>query len=173
MLHIKELRQGYSEYNNRSLFELIEHVKTKYAMLDDQVLEDIMVVFAEPPDLSVPIDVYYEKQEECQRQAEVSDDPIKDGDMVRMLQKHMGDSGTLTKKKTKFDKKDTADRTLANGKEFSCGALEDLEKEAKCAANGKEFSCGALEDLEKEAKFAGAREFLANSTVASKNRMST
>ena len=29
--YIKELRQGYSEYNNRPLFELLEHVKTKYA----------------------------------------------------------------------------------------------------------------------------------------------
>ena len=80
MLHIKELRQGYSEYNNRSLFELIEHVKTKYATLDNHVHEDILAVFAEPPDLSVPIDVYSEKQEECQRQAEGSDDPITDVD---------------------------------------------------------------------------------------------
>ena len=103
--YIKELREGYSEYDNRSLHELIQHVKTKYATLDDHVLENIMAVFSEPPDLSVPVDVYYAKQEECQRQAEASDDPIKDGDMVRMLQKHMGDSGTLTKKKIKFDKR--------------------------------------------------------------------
>ena len=46
-------------------------------------------MFAEPPDLSVPIDVYFEKQEKCQRQAEGSEDPITDGDMVRILQKHM------------------------------------------------------------------------------------
>ena len=147
--YIKEHCQGYSKYDNRSLFELIEHIKTKYATLHDHVLEDIMVVFAEPPDLSVPINVYYAKQEECQRQAEASGDPVKDGDMVRMLKKHMGDSRTLTKKKNKFDKKDKADRTWANGKEFYRGALEDLKKEATCA---------------------GAREFLSNSTVTSKDR---
>ncbi len=62
--YIKELRQGYSEYDNRSLFELIEHVKTKYASLDDHILEDIMATFEEPPDLSMPINVYYKKQEE-------------------------------------------------------------------------------------------------------------
>ena len=65
--YIKELREGYSEYDNRSLYELIKHVKEKYATLDDHVLEDIRAVFAEPPDLSVPVDVYYAKQEECQR----------------------------------------------------------------------------------------------------------
>ena len=80
------------------------------------------------------------------------DDPITGGDMVRMLQKHIGDSGTLTKKRVKFDKRDKAERTWLHGKEFYCGALEDLEKEAKCA---------------------GAREFLTNSTVAVKDRTAT
>ena len=39
--------------------------------------------------------------------------------------------------------------------------------------HGKEFYRSALEDLEKEAKCAGAREFLTNSTVAVKNREAT
>ena len=51
---IKELHQGYSKYDNCSLFELIE---PKYATLDDHVLEDIMAVFAEPLDLSLPISI--------------------------------------------------------------------------------------------------------------------
>ena len=106
-------------------------------------------MFAELPDLSVPIDVYFEKQEECQRQAEGSDDLIKDGDMVRMLQKHMGDSRTLTKKRVKSDKRDKAEKTWLHKKEFYRSALEDLEKEAKCA---------------------GAREFLTNSIAAVKDR---
>ena len=102
-------------------------------MLDDHVLEDILAVFAEPLDLSVPIDVYFEKQEKCQRQAEGSDGPITDGDMVRMLQKHMGDPGTLTKERVKFDKRDKKDKTWLHGREFYRGALEDLEKAAKYA----------------------------------------
>ena len=63
--YIKELCQGCSEYVNRSLFELLDHVKYKYAALDDHVIADIRDVFEKPPNLSVPIDVYYEKQEEC------------------------------------------------------------------------------------------------------------
>ena len=72
--------------------------------------------------------------------------------MMRMLQKHMGDSGTLTKKRVKFDKRDKAEKTWLHGKEFYRGALEDFEKEAKCV---------------------GAREFLTNSTVALKDRRAT
>ena len=143
--YIKELREGYSEYDNRSLFELLEHVKTKYASLDDHVLADIRTTFEEPPDLAVPIDVYFEKQEECQRQAKDSEHPISDAEMVRMLQKHMGDSGTFTKKKVKFDKKAKIDRTWSNGKAYYRDAIEDMEEAAKCA---------------------GTNEFLANSTVA-------
>ena len=65
--------------------------------------------------------------------------------MVRMLQNHMGNSGTLTKKSVKFDKKDKEDRTWKNGKEYYRDAMKDLEEAAKCS---------------------GTDEFLANSTVA-------
>ena len=47
--YIKELCQGYSEYDNCPLIELIEHVKIKYAMLDDHVLGGILAVFAVHP----------------------------------------------------------------------------------------------------------------------------
>ena len=49
--YIKELRQGYSEYDNRILFELLEHVKTKYAALGNHVLADICATVEEPPNL--------------------------------------------------------------------------------------------------------------------------
>ena len=59
--YIKELRQGYSEYDNRTLFGLLEHMKTKYAALDDHILRGIRAIFEEQPDLAMPIDVYFEK----------------------------------------------------------------------------------------------------------------
>lgn len=98
--YIKELYEDCSEYDNRTLFGLLEHVNSKYALLDDHVVEEIMDKFEEPPDLLVPIDVYYAKQEECQHLAEGTDHKIKDGDMVKMLQKHMGASGALTRRKS-------------------------------------------------------------------------
>ena len=64
--------------------------------------------------------------------------------MVRMLQKHMGDSGMLTKKKIKFDQEDKTDRTWKNGKEFYRDALEDLEEAAKCAVTDKFLANSAV-----------------------------
>ena len=61
------------------------------------------------------------------------DHPINNAEMVRMLQKYMGDSGTLTKKKAKFDKKNKPDCAYNIGKKFYRDALEDLEEAAKCA----------------------------------------
>ena len=150
--YIKEMCEGYSEYDNHSLLDLLKHVNTKYATLDDHVLEEIQKKFEEPPDLSIPIDVYYAKQEECQKLAEDTDHKIRDEDMVKMLQKHMGATGTLTKKQVKFGRRDKARKTWALGKEFYREEIEDLEEAAKCA---------------------GTDEFLANSTVVDNNNAST
>ena len=45
---IKELREGYSEYDNRTLFELLTHVEDKYAPLDKHVLDNVLEKFREP-----------------------------------------------------------------------------------------------------------------------------
>ena len=59
--YTKELHQGYSKCNKRSLFKLMEHVDTQYAFLDTHALGDIMTRFKEPPDLAVLIEVYLKK----------------------------------------------------------------------------------------------------------------
>ena len=141
--YIKELRQGFAEYDNRSLLDLLEHVDDKYAKLDEHVLQEIMEKFNESPDLSLPIDVYFEKQEECQRQAKDTEHPIQDKTMVLKLQEHMGESVTLTKKKIKFAKKPKQDQTWANGKDFYRDAIEDLKEAAKCAGTDTKFFANA------------------------------
>ena len=52
--------------------------------------------------------------------------------MVRVLQKHTGASGTLTKKKTKFGKKLLPNQMWSKGKDFYREAIEDLEEAVKC-----------------------------------------
>ena len=136
---IKKLREGYAEYDNRSLLDLLKHVDEKYAKLDEHVLQEIMARFDESPDLSLPIDVYYEKQEECQRQAKDTEHPIQEKTMVLKLQEHMGESGTLTKKKIKFRKKNKVDQTWTNGKDYYRDAIEDLKEAAKCAGTDGKF----------------------------------
>ena len=52
------MRKGYSEYNNRLLFDLLNSAKTKYATLNNHVLKEIMVRLDEPPSLVTFINEY-------------------------------------------------------------------------------------------------------------------
>ena len=64
-----EIHQGVLQYEGVSTLELLEHIFTNYAEIDDTLLIKNKREFEEPPDLSRPIDVYFKKQEECQRLA--------------------------------------------------------------------------------------------------------
>ena len=56
----------------------------------------------------------------------------------------MSDSGTLTKKKVKFDKKDKAGCTWKNREEFYRDTIKDLEEAAKCAGTDKFLTNSAV-----------------------------
>ena len=58
-----ELRQGMLQYNGMSTSELLEHIFTNYARIDDALFIKNKREFKAPPDLSRPIDVYFKKQE--------------------------------------------------------------------------------------------------------------
>ena len=60
-----ELRQGVLQYDGVSTSELLEHIFTNYARIDDALLIKNKREFEAPPDLSRPIEVYFRKQEEC------------------------------------------------------------------------------------------------------------
>ena len=72
--------------------------------MDDSVYQDLMERFRRPPDMDVPIDKYYRKQEECQLISQDSDDPITDKGMVIMLTTHLSQTGLINKQVTKFKK---------------------------------------------------------------------
>ena len=64
-----ELFQGVLQYDGVSTLELLEHIFTNYAKINDTLPIKNKREFEAPPDLSRPTDVYFKKQEECQRLA--------------------------------------------------------------------------------------------------------
>ena len=50
-------------YNGVSTSELLEHIFTNYARIEDVLLIKNKRDFEAPPDLSRPIDMYFKKQE--------------------------------------------------------------------------------------------------------------
>ena len=87
--YILELKQGIQEWNGRTLLDLLTHVRSNYATMDDIVYNSITKSFAEPPDMDLPIDKYFTKQEECRLLASNSDNPITDATMVLQLTTHI------------------------------------------------------------------------------------
>ena len=58
-----ELRQGVLQYDGVSTSELLEHIFTNYARIDESLLIKNKREFEAPLDLSRLIDVYFKKQE--------------------------------------------------------------------------------------------------------------
>ena len=71
-----ELCQGVLQYDSVTTLELLEHIFSNYARIDDALIIKNKREFEAPLDLSRPIDVYFRKQEEFQRLAVDREIPI-------------------------------------------------------------------------------------------------
>ena len=58
-----EPRKGVLQYDSVSTSELPEHTFSNYARIDNALLIKNKREFEVPPDLSRPIDIYFQKQE--------------------------------------------------------------------------------------------------------------
>ena len=54
-----ELRQGVLQYNGVTTLELLEHIFSNYARINDALIIKNKREFEATPDLSRPIDVYF------------------------------------------------------------------------------------------------------------------
>ena len=77
-----ELRQGVLQYDGVTTSELLEYIFSNYAKIGDALIIKNKREFEAPPNLSPLIDVYFHKQEECQRLAADSEIPISEAIMV-------------------------------------------------------------------------------------------
>ena len=78
--------------------ELLEHIFTNYAKIDDTLPIKNKREFEAPTDLSRPIDVYFKKQEECQRLVAYGKIAISEAEMVMQVQTHLGATGIINTK---------------------------------------------------------------------------
>ena len=85
----------------------------------------------EPPDFSRPIDVYFQKKEECQRLAADGKIPISEAEMVLQVQTHLGATGLVNTKYLSWKNKAAVDRKWDPAKKYFRAALSDVEKLSK------------------------------------------
>ena len=100
--YLQELWGRYIEYDDRTVLEFLDHLFANYAKLDDPVINRTMERFNDPPDMDLPIDAYFRKQEECQEIAEGLDIKITDEMMAQKLTTHMGKKGLIGSSNYKF-----------------------------------------------------------------------
>ena len=117
--YIRTLHEGDKlMYDGRILFEIVNHLNKTCGVGDKHRLAANTKWFLEKPDPDEEFDVYYSKQEECQRMAKDSKTPIREADIVLQLVEHMGATGIYTKATVKFNREKDEDQTWEKAKEW-------------------------------------------------------
>ena len=80
--------------------------------MGDLVYNDIMKRVVEPPDMDLPINKYFTKQDECMLLASNSDNPITDAAMILQLTTHMATTGTINRSVTKFKRQAKPEKNM-------------------------------------------------------------
>ena len=106
----------------------LEQVFTNYARIDDTLILKNRKEFEEAPDLLLPLDVYFKKQEDCQKLAADGEVPISETDMVLKLQTHVGSTGMINAKYATWKKKSLTNRRWKEGKKYFRAALKDVSE---------------------------------------------
>ena len=85
--------------------------------MDNLVYNDIMKRFSEPPDMDLPIDKYFTKQDKYMLLASDLDNPITDTSMVLQLNTHMAVTGTINRSVTKFKRQAEPEKNVEERQE--------------------------------------------------------
>ena len=79
---ILELCEVARQYYESSTYDILEHIFTNYARIDDTLIFNNRKYFEEAPDLSLSLANYFKKQEDCHKLAADGEVPINEADMV-------------------------------------------------------------------------------------------
>ena len=115
------------------MLDLLTHVRSNYATMDNIVSNTITKFFAEPPDMDLPLDKYFTKQEECRLLASDSDNPITNATMVLQLTTHMSATGIINRSVTRFKRQGKPEKTWMKGKTWFRRDLKTISDESKGA----------------------------------------
>ena len=123
-----ELEDPVLKFSKVTTKQILDHIRTNYAVVDDHIIEENRKLFDEDPDLSQPIDVYFKKQERCKQISVDGGVTISEKDMVVKMQLHMGKTGLVSNEYTTWCAKAATDRTWTNAKKHFRKALKDQKK---------------------------------------------
>ena len=130
--YIRTLRKGDElMYDGRSVFEILNQLNKTYGVGDKHTIAAKMKKFLEKPDPEEELDVYFSKQEQCQKVVKDSKTPIREADMVLELVEHMDATGTYTKATVKFNREKEKDQTWDKAKDWFRNVATDYSEMEK------------------------------------------
>ena len=97
-----ELNAGVLLYDGSTMYDLLTHVLTNCAKLDDHLVISNKKEFEEAPHLTRTIDTYYKRMEDFQKLAANGEVLITEAEMVVQLQTHLGATGMMNDKYLKW-----------------------------------------------------------------------
>ena len=109
-----ELKDTAFEYDNVDTKDLLDHIITNYATMDESEIEDARQSIYESPDFNFPIDVYYKHQEELQEILSDAKVDIPNSELVRAFAKHISATGMFNQPYTKWKRISYANRSWPN-----------------------------------------------------------
>lgn len=141
--YVVEFKEDLREYDGVTLLELLDHVN-KYTKMDNEVHRLIILDFQKPPNMDLPIDKYFAKQEECRMLVADTENPITDAAMVLQPTQHMRKLAPLTKKTVKLKKKNPTLWTWKLAKEYFRNLIEDMDNKNKAMGTEVEHQANAV-----------------------------
>ena len=87
------------------MYDLLNHVFSNYAKLDDHLVISNKKEFEEAPYFTRPMDTYYKRMEDCQKLDADGEVPIAEAEMVVQLQTNLDATGMMNGKYLKWKSK--------------------------------------------------------------------
>ena len=90
-----ELKYTTFEYDNVDPKDLLDHILTNYATMDESEIEDARQSIYKSPNFNYPINVYYKRQEELQEILSDAKVDIPNSELIRSFSKHIAATGDM------------------------------------------------------------------------------
>ena len=103
--------------NGITIRDFIDHIRSRYAQIDQTLIDENLAEFEKGIDSNLPLAVYTRKQEKCQVFAAAAGVPISEATMVTTGTKHALQCGGMTQAWRDWKRRATHDKTWNNWKQ--------------------------------------------------------
>jgi hypothetical protein len=146
--YLNELRNKYTGYMGVSSRDLIDHLLDRYGKITPADIEECKKRMNEPIDSSQPIDIYFQKIDDCIQYAVDGQVAFTPGQILQTVYHAVSTSGYYNEACKEWRKKPLLDKTWPSFKRFFAAEYHDLKEQNKVNSSQSNFhSANAVMDI--------------------------